>query len=161
MGAEVRQIQVRRDTAANWTSSNPTLAAGEPGYETDTDKIKIGDGSTAWTSLRYAGGVDHQVDLSAATTLSRVHQGARIRHPAADNNARTFTIPANSSVPFPVGTRITFINEINTVTIAINTDTMVLVGAGTTGSRTLAANGRAVAEKVAADRWYISGTGLT
>ena len=44
-------IQVRRDTAANWTSTNPTLAAGEMGFETDTGKLKIGNGSTAWTSL--------------------------------------------------------------------------------------------------------------
>jgi hypothetical protein len=47
------QIQHRRDTAANWTSTNPTLAAGEVGVETDTLKQKVGDGSTAWTSLAY------------------------------------------------------------------------------------------------------------
>ena len=47
------QIQSRRDTAANWTSNNPTLASGEIGIETDTLKIKVGDGSTAWTSLNY------------------------------------------------------------------------------------------------------------
>lgn len=46
-------LQLRRDTAANWTSANPTLAAGQPGYETDTGRVKIGDGSTAWTSLAY------------------------------------------------------------------------------------------------------------
>ena len=46
-------IQIRRDTAANWTSANPTLAQGELGLETDTSKIKAGDGSTAWTSLGY------------------------------------------------------------------------------------------------------------
>ncbi len=46
-------IKTRRGTAAAWTSANPTLAAGEPGYETDTGKIKIGDGSTAWNSLAY------------------------------------------------------------------------------------------------------------
>jgi len=44
---------MRRDTASNWTSTNPTLAQWEIGYETDTKKIKIGDGSTAWTTLRY------------------------------------------------------------------------------------------------------------
>lgn len=43
----------RYDTAANWTSNDPTLAAGEIGVESDTGKIKIGDGSTAWTSLGY------------------------------------------------------------------------------------------------------------
>ena len=47
------KIQTRRDTAANWTSTNPTLAAGEMGFETDTLKFKMGNGSTAWTSLSY------------------------------------------------------------------------------------------------------------
>lgn len=51
----VVRIQLRRDTAANWTSANPTLAAGELGVETDTDQFKIGDGTTAWTSLAYGG----------------------------------------------------------------------------------------------------------
>ena len=46
-------IQIRRDTAANWTSANPTLAQGELGLETDTLKLKAGDGSTAWTSASY------------------------------------------------------------------------------------------------------------
>ena len=43
----------RSDTASNWTSNNPTLLAGEFGWETDTKKLKIGDGSTAWQSLDY------------------------------------------------------------------------------------------------------------
>ena len=47
------QIQFRRDTAAAWTAANPTLAAGELGLETDTTYYKIGNGSTAWTSLAY------------------------------------------------------------------------------------------------------------
>ena len=47
------QIQIRADTAANWASENPTLLANEIGRETDTGKIKIGDGTTAWTSLAY------------------------------------------------------------------------------------------------------------
>ena len=47
------RYQVRRDTAANWTSNDPTLADGEFGYETDTNKLKVGDGSTAWSSLAY------------------------------------------------------------------------------------------------------------
>ena len=47
------QIQMRRGTAAQWTSGNPTLASGEMGVETDTGKIKVGDGTTTWTSLGY------------------------------------------------------------------------------------------------------------
>ena len=46
-------IQIRKDTAGNWTSNNPTPAAGEWCYETDTGSLKIGDGSTAWISLKY------------------------------------------------------------------------------------------------------------
>jgi hypothetical protein len=48
------QIKLRRDTAANWLSVNPILAAGEPGYETDTRKIKYGDGVSTWSILGYA-----------------------------------------------------------------------------------------------------------
>ena len=56
---------------------------------------------------------------------------------------------------------LTFINQINTVTIAITSDTMTLAGTATTGSRTLAANGIATAIKVGTTSWIISGTGLT
>lgn len=48
------RIKLRRDTAANWISANPILSAGEPGLETDTRKIKYGDGATAWRDLAYA-----------------------------------------------------------------------------------------------------------
>lgn len=47
------QIKLRRDTAANFTSKNPVLGIGEPAYETDTKKLKIGDGTTAYNSLDY------------------------------------------------------------------------------------------------------------
>ena len=50
------QMQQRRDTAAGWTSADPTLLNGEIGYETDTGYIKVGDGSTAWSSLGYIDG---------------------------------------------------------------------------------------------------------
>ena len=52
------QIKLRRDTLANFTSKNPVLGLGEPAYETDTKKLKIGDGTTAYTQLEYfsAGG---------------------------------------------------------------------------------------------------------
>jgi hypothetical protein len=47
------QIKLRNDTLANWASENPVLLSGEIGIETDTNKIKIGDGTTAWNSLAY------------------------------------------------------------------------------------------------------------
>lgn len=49
-------IKLRRGTAAAWTSANPTLSAGEMGIETDTQRSKFGDGTTAWTSLPYTVG---------------------------------------------------------------------------------------------------------
>lgn len=50
------QIQIRRDTSTNWTNNDPTLAQGELGYETDTGKTKIGDGTTIWSLLDYLTG---------------------------------------------------------------------------------------------------------
>lgn len=50
------QIQYRRGLASEWTAANTVLAVGEPGYETDTGKFKVGDGSTAWNSLAYSSG---------------------------------------------------------------------------------------------------------
>jgi hypothetical protein len=55
------QIQFRRDAAADWTSENPVLAAGELGYETDTGSFKIGDGATAWTGLDYVNPVQASI----------------------------------------------------------------------------------------------------
>lgn len=67
--AVVTQIQVRRGTASQWTSTNPTLAAGEFGYETDTGKLKIGNGTTAWASLAYSGS-GTVTSITAGTGLS-------------------------------------------------------------------------------------------
>lgn len=104
-----------------------------------------------------------QNSQSAAYTLVLSDAGKSIYHPSADTTARTWTIPANASVAFPVGTAITFINDTSAgaITIAITSDTLVLAGAGTTGSRTLAANGMATAIKMTSTRWMIAGTGLT
>lgn len=104
-----------------------------------------------------------QNSQSGAYTLVLADAGKHIYHPSADTTARTFIIPANSSVAFPIGTPITFVNDTSAgaITIAITTDTLVLAGAGTTGSRTLASNGVATAIKVTSTRWIISGTNLT
>lgn len=102
-----------------------------------------------------------QNSKSAAYTTVLLDAGKHILHPSTDDNARTFTIDSNANVAYPVGTTLTFINEINTVTIAITSDTLILAGAGTTGSRTLAANGMATAVKIASTKWMINGTGLT
>jgi hypothetical protein len=104
-----------------------------------------------------------QNSQSAAYTLVLADAGKHILHPSADTTARVWTIPANSSVAFRIGTTITFVNQngAGIVTIAITTDTMRLAVLGTTGSRTLAANGTATALKTTATEWVISGMGLS
>lgn len=102
-----------------------------------------------------------QNSQSAAYVISANDGGYDIFHPASDNNARTFTIPSNASVPFPVGTVISITNMANTVTIAITSDTLTFLGSGATGSRTLAANGMAVIRKVTATHWVICGVNLS
>lgn len=88
--------------------------------------------------------------------------GGCLHHPAADANIRTFTIPNNATCAWPLGTELCFVNGNSGVNLLIaNNDTMRLAGAGTTGTRTLAANGVAKAIKIAATEWIISGTNLT
>jgi hypothetical protein len=103
-----------------------------------------------------------QNSKSAAYTLVAADAGKHIFHPSTDANARTFTIPANSSVAYPIGTAISFVNMTSqVVSIAITTDTMYLAGTGTTGTRSLALYGTATALKIESNKWIISGAGLT
>lgn len=53
MSTTIIRMEQRNDTAANWTAANPVMLAGEFGYETDTNKMKLGDGTTAWNGLDY------------------------------------------------------------------------------------------------------------
>jgi hypothetical protein len=103
-----------------------------------------------------------QNSQSAAYTLVAADAGKHIFHPSTDANARTFTIPANGSVAYPIGTAISFVNMTSqVVSIAITTDTMYLAGTGTTGTRSLAQYGTATALKMTSTTWIISGAGLT
>lgn len=65
-------IQVKRGSASSWTSANTVLAAGEIGFETDTKKMKVGDGSTAWNSLGYT---VTDGDISAVTAGTGLQGG--------------------------------------------------------------------------------------
>src|SRR3990167_95872 len=104
-------------------------------------------------TITFAGSTIPQNSQSAAYPIVAADANKHILHPAADNNARTFTLPANGSIAFPIGTAITFVNQVNTVSIAITTDTMTMMGSGATGTRTLAANGIATALKIASASW--------
>jgi len=143
----------------NVLSTSPTLVTPVLGTPSSGNLSSCtADGTNAVGYL-----VIPQNSQSAAYTLVLADAGKNIYHPGADTTARTWTIPANGSVAFPVGTAITFINDTSggVITISITTDTLVLAGAGTTGSRTLAANGMATCVKMTSTRWIIGGTGLT
>lgn len=121
----------------------------------------------ASTSLTVAGAAITnnvvQNSESANYTTVLTDAGKHLYHPSADTTARTFTIDSNANVAYPIGTTITFVNDTSggVITIAITSDTLVLAGAGSTGSRSLAASGVATALKITSTRWIINGTGLT
>jgi len=150
-------------TDVEWVSS----ASGDVtlnGTQTLTNKTISGASNTLTVDGTDAVGFRNipQNSQSAAYTCVLADSGKHIFHPSSDANARTFTIPANSSVAYPIGTAITFINmTAAVVTIAITTDTMYLSSAGTTGSRSLAQYGSATAIKMTSTTWLISGSGLT
>ena len=79
-------IQLPIDTAANWTLYNPVLAEGMPGFESDTDKFKVGDGLSSWTELNYGAAVD----LSSYATTSAVAAGYVPRITSVDNRLTRF-----------------------------------------------------------------------
>lgn len=141
-------------------TDSPQFAGVNVGHASDTPVTRAEAGVIAVAGLPIYPGIPQNAQSAAYTTVLADAQ-KHILHPAADNNERTFTIAANASVAYPVGTCLTFVNEINTVTIAINSDTLTLAGTGATGSRTLAANGIATALKLTSTKWIISGVGLT
>ena len=111
------KIQVRRGTAAAWITANTVLSAGEIGFETDTLRIKIGDGTTAWTSLGYAsGGSSYATTATAAGTTTLT---------VASAYAQFFTGSANQTVALPVASTMTlggsfYINNNSTGTLTVN-----------------------------------------
>lgn len=94
--ARIDKIQLRRDSAADWVTAAPTLAAGEVGFEEDTGLAKIGDGSTAWASQPYIWGGIVQ-EKTAAYTLTKADQGVLAD---AASGAITITLPAAASCKY-------------------------------------------------------------
>lgn len=142
------------------SGANNILVMGPSSEASFVCILTSGTTAASWQALtRYQNTPINSQSAAYTTVLSDA--GKTLLHPTADNNARTFTIDSNANVSYPVGTVISFVNQINTVTISITSDTMTLSSAGTTGSRTLAANGVATAIKVASTSWMISGSGLT
>ncbi len=141
--AVVTQIQIRRGTASQWTSANPTLAVGEFGYESDTGKFKIGTGSTAWTSLSYQG----------AGTVTSITAGTGLSGGAITTSG---TIAIDTATTVDVSTAQTLTNKTLTsptlnaplINLSLNAQT------GTTYTFVLADNGKLVTASNASAQTY-------
>jgi hypothetical protein len=96
MSTLTRKIQLRRDTTANWTSANPVLSSGELAYDTTTKKFKIGDGTTAWTSLAT---FFRELTASELRQTAELSSSDTVAFGALTSTLATFTANAASSTP--------------------------------------------------------------
>ena len=127
------QIQIRRGTAAAWTAANPTLAAGEFAIETDTDKYKIGDGTTAWASLSYSSLPSGSMTTAGGTFTGPVtFDGAS---PIILEGATADAFETTIAVTDPTADRTITLPDA-TGTVAIAADVLPLTGGTLTGALT-------------------------
>jgi hypothetical protein len=145
-------IKVKRGLEANRSVVTPN--AGEFLFTTDNKKVFIGDGTTAG-GVAVGGAVAFEQSIKAVNyTLVLQDAGRQIFHPASDVLVRTYTIPANSVVPFPIGTVVQFAvdNLGRDVNVAINSDTLVL-GSGVTGTVRVDPSNILTAIKITSTKW--------
>jgi hypothetical protein len=127
------QIQARRGTAATWTSTNPTLAAGEMGFETDTGKFKIGTGSASWTALGYAGGGQNTLSTYVYTATS-----GQTSFSGADSNGNTLSYTVGAIQVYLNGALLTPTSDF---TASTGTSVVLVSGAITSDTLTVLALG--------------------
>jgi len=109
----------------------------------------------------YREGIN-QNSQSSNYTLVLTDANKHILHPSGAGAGDIFTIPANASVAFPIGTCVTFVNDDSSaVSIAITSDVLTMAGTALNGTRSLAQNGLATVLKITATKWLISGVGLS
>lgn len=132
--AVVTQIQVRRGTASQWTSTNPVLASGEWGYETDTGKVKIGNGSSAWNSLGYTG-AGTVTSITAGTGLSG---GTITSSGTIAIDSTVVTLTGTQTLTNKTATGLVYTQTLLTPSFTTNAYTLVL---GDQGDILLASNG--------------------
>lgn len=96
-------FKLRRDSSSNWVENNPILSDGEPGFEEDTRKIKVGDGHSSWTNLQYiysaptsSGGGGGGGDTSDEAILA--HINSLTPHPVYDDGPSLFLLYENAKV---------------------------------------------------------------
>ena len=120
----------RSDTAANWTAANPTLLAGEIGLESDTGYWKVGNGSTAWTSLAYVPGLGAEIpvsrlaDGSARQLLQTAANGTDVEW--ASNIDVPGTLDVTGAATFDAAVTIQGNLTVNGTTTNINTQNLVV-----------------------------------
>lgn len=94
-------IRLRRNTAAGWAAKNPILAIGEPAYERDTGRFKIGDGQTPWLDLAYfipSNGSQLLQDAASIKAAVLDHVNAEAPHPVYDDGPSLALIYQNAKV---------------------------------------------------------------
>lgn len=134
-------------------------ASTQSTLSTDSRLLYAPDGSTIAARWDNGFSAPYKANIQSANyTLVFADAGGMILHPSADTTIRTFTIPSNASVAFPIGTKVTFVNQSSagTVTLAITTDTLSWVGLVGSGNWKLVANMQAVATKITATEWQLT-----
>lgn len=139
-------IQLKRDSAADWTSNNPTLESGRVGIETDTKRFKIGDGSTAWTSLEYENSGEHGAEdtVASATTTA-------IGATTSENVSITGTTTITGFGTAAAGTK-RWGRFTGALTLTHNGTSLILPGAA---NITTAAGDRFVAVSLGSGNWLV------
>lgn len=128
------QIQLRADTAANWASENPTLLANEVGLETDTKKLKVGDGTTAWNTLAYFPSI-----VTGGTVLGNLEIGT----------TGTLTFEGSTANDFETTLAVTDPTADRTITLPDQSGTVVVTGNASIVDADIAANAEIAVSKLA------------
>ncbi|MEI6478505.1 MAG: hypothetical protein WCO52_05975 [bacterium] len=144
-------------------ASGATVTINGVANNTGNTSLQIADPAAALYDAGYA--TIPQVGKTASYPIVSADANKHIYYTGtATGPIATMTIPANTSVTFPIGTTLMFVNDAAaavSIFIAITSDVLVWTTAGTTGPRTLGRYGIATAVKVTSTRWFISGSNLT
>lgn len=120
------QIKLRRGTAAQWTSANPVLAQGEVGFETDTNKLKIGNGSSTWSALNYFSPTPdlsaYLTQASASTTYLTQESASTIYATITDLENIDLSSASAAAVSYLVDSAPGTLDTLNELAVALNDD---------------------------------------